>query len=372
MKKRSFLMVVLALIFAMSMILTACGDKDKSGTGGGDTVTESKPITLKVNNFMPQEVPPALGTAEACVKLEELSGGNITTEEYYNGTLLGFDDSWQGTSEGAVDVAMVAIAVIDQNTILNHVFANPIAGLNTDQVKTTQMFNELIDKEPSLNAELETKGLHWLSLQAMANLNLHLSSKVVKTMSDVKGINIEGLGAVSSQYWQSIGASTTTVDPGEYFTSCQKGIIDGMFTHWACVNNYGLNDVLHTHTVFGDFTEEYPSGSGISTGCMGYAVNLDTWNSLSKEQQDWLTEAFRFGALRSAEMDTESNQVGYQKALENGDTIINITGDDLKPWNDAMTKVVDAWIAECDKAGETNAKAVQATLDKLVEEYKTK
>ncbi|MDR0853502.1 MAG: TRAP transporter substrate-binding protein DctP [Clostridiales Family XIII bacterium] len=375
MNKKRVLIIGLILILTVSMAFAGCGSSDSGSDGDSNTDGDKaagETITLKVNNFMPQEVPPSLGTAKAGEVLAELSGGTIKTEEYYNGTLLGFNDSWQGTGDGGVDIAIMAIATIDQNTVLNNVFSTPVAGLNTDQVKTTQMFNELIDKEPTLNEELETKNLHWLSLQAMPNLNIHVTKDAPKTIADVKGKKIEGLGAVSSKYWEKLGATTVSLDPGDYFTSCKNGVVDGMFAHWACVNDYGLNDVLHAHTTFGEYTDEYPSGNGISTGCMGYAMNLDKWNSLSAEQQGWVTEAFRQGALYSAELDTTSAQEGYSKAVANGDEIVNIKGDDLAPWIDAMQGVVDEWIVASEGAGFTTATQIRGTLLDLVEEYKTK
>jgi len=375
--------LALTVVFAFALTLAGCGGGDTASSSGSsgsaaagasDEATEptGEVITIKVNNFMPQETPPALGTAAACEKLEELSGGTMVAEQYYNGTLLGFGDSWQGTGEGAVDVAIMAIATIDQNTLLNHVFCNPMTDLNTDQVKTTEMFNMLIDAEPSLNDELATQNLRWLSLQTMPNLNLHMASKVVESPTDVKGMKIEGLGATSSKYWEALGATTVSLDPGDYYISCERGTVDGMFAHWACVNDYKLNEVLHSHTTFGEFTDEYPSGTGISTGCMGYAVNLDTWNSLTEEQQGWLEEAFRYGAMYSADLDTGSAQEGYNKAVENGDTIINIAGDDLEPWLAAMETVVNEWLAECEAAGLDTAPQINETLKGLVEEYKTK
>jgi TRAP-type C4-dicarboxylate transport system substrate-binding protein len=206
----------------------------------------------------------------------------------------------------------------------------------------------------------------------MPNYGIHLSKGVLKTPDDIKGKKIEGLGAISSEYWERLGANTVSLDAGDYYTSVNSGVVDGMLTHWACVNNYGLNDVLHGHTIFGEYTDEYPSGSGISTGSMGYAMNLDTWKKLTEEQQGWVLEAFRYGAALSAEMDTTSAQEGYEKAKANGDEIVTISGDALKPWADAMQPVVDDWIAECEAAGiGEDATRVYNTLLQLVEQYKT-
>jgi TRAP-type C4-dicarboxylate transport system substrate-binding protein len=356
------------LLVIVSVLALICGMT--SFCYGGEST--AKPIVIKVNNFMPQQTPPALGTAAACEKLAELSGGTMTAEQYYNGTLLGFADSWQGTAEGAVDVAIMAIATIDSNTLLNNIFSNPVPNLNPSQVKTTEMYNNLVDLEPSLNEEMAGQNLRWLSLQAMPNLNIHLKKKVLASLADVKGIKVEGLGAISSKYWEKLGATTVSLDPGDYYLSCERGIVDGMFTHWACVNDFKLSEVLHGHTIFGEYTEEYPSGNGISTACMGYAVNLDAWNKLSTEQQGWLQEAFRYGAAFSADLDTASCQQGYKTAIANGDQIMNITGDALKPWHDAMQVLVDEWIANCDAKGITTSKQVHNTLMKLVDEYKDK
>jgi TRAP-type C4-dicarboxylate transport system substrate-binding protein len=377
--KKKVLLLGFILILSMGMLFSACGGSGGSG-GDADAQTETgdadanadaavDPIVIKVNSFMPQETPPSLGTAAAGEKLRELSGGTMTTEEYYNGTLLGFGDSWQGTAEGAVDVAIMAIATIDSNTILNNVFSTPVQNLSPDQVRTTEMFNALVDAEPSLNEEMAENNLRWLAMQAMPNYNIHLSNKVVPTPADIRGIKIEGLGVNTSKYMENMGATTVSLDASDYYISCERGVVDGMFAHWALLNNYKTSEVLHYHTVFGEYTPELPAGNGLSSGAMGYAVNLDTWNSLTAEQQGWLEEAFRYGSLYSAELDHESSQMGYQAAIDSGDEILNIKGDDLKPWIDAMQTVADEWIAKSEAAGLTTATQIRETLLTLTEEY---
>jgi TRAP-type C4-dicarboxylate transport system substrate-binding protein len=374
---RRSLLLALALTLALALALAGCGgggepaqgNEGDAGEGDAPAASTDEVVTIKVNNFMPQETPPAKGTAEAAKKLEELSGGKMKADVYYSGTLLGFADSWQGCGDGAVDVAIIGPAVTDSNTLLNNIFETPVPNLPANNVRTTDMFNELIDTEPSLNEELATSNVRWLSLQSLCNSSLHMSTKIIRTPADVKGQKVEGLGAVSSKYWENVGATTSTLDPGEYYISCERGTVDGMFTHWPCVNDYKLNEVLKYHTIFGEIDPEYPSGNGLSAGCMGYIVNLDTWNRLTEEQQGWLQEAFRYGAKFSAEMDISSAKAGYDTAIAEGHEVVSITGDDLKPWVDAMQAVVDDWIARCEDAGLSTAKQVHATLLSLAEKY---
>jgi TRAP-type C4-dicarboxylate transport system substrate-binding protein len=270
-----------------------------------------------------------------------------------------------------VDVALISIATIDSNTVLNNIFSTMIPDLPPSGLDTAAMFNKLVEEEPSLNAEMESSNLRWLSLHPMPNLNIHLAKKVLKKPEDIKGQKIEGLGAVSSKYLENIGATTVTLDSGDYYLSCERGVVDGMLTHWACVNDFKLNEVLHYHTIFGEMTEEYPSGNGLAADCMGWIVNLDTWNKLSEEQQGWIYEAFQFCATRSVELDAESALNGYKTCVEQGDTFENIKGDDLKPWYDAMQTPVDEWVKNCEKAGFDNAKEVREKLLSILEEYKS-
>lgn len=373
MKKKSILLIALILIMTASMILVGCGDSKDSDSNSDNATngdaTSDEVVTIKVNNFMPQETPPAQGTQAAVDKLQEISGGKMVAEVYYNGTLLGFMDSWQGTGDGAVDVAIIGPAVTDSNTILNNIFEMPTPFLPSNAVTTTDLFNELIDTEPALNEELSKANLRWLSMMALCDSSLHMGKGDIKTIADVKGIKIEGLGAVSSKYWEALGATTVSLDPGDYFTSCKNGVVDGMYTHWPCVNDYGLNDALHSHTIFGTIDPEYPNGHGISSGAMGYIVNLDKWNSLTEEQQGWLQEAFRYGSTFTSEADIASAKSGYDKAIENGDTITVIEDADLQPWYDAAQPVIDQWIADSEKAGFADASQVQNTLVSLTEKY---
>jgi TRAP-type C4-dicarboxylate transport system substrate-binding protein len=373
---------MLALLLALLLVAAACagcGSPSGAQEDGADAAASgdasdpgdaagSEAITLKVNNFIPENTPLANGTLEAARKMEELSGGTMKAEVFLNGTLLGFADTWQGTGEGAVDIGYVGPAVIDQNTVLNNIFSTPIPDLPGINLEATKAYNELIDTVPALNEELAKSNLRWLAVEALPGASLHTTKKLVKTPDACKGLTIEGMGAVSSNYWESLGCTTKSLDPGEYFVSLERGVIDAYYGQWASLNNYKTVELLPYHTIFGD-TSKSPAGSGLSTGVMGYVINLDTWNRLTEEQQGWLTEAFIAGGVLANTEDQAAIASGEKYAVDNGQEIFHVdTPELLKPWYDSMQAVVDTWVGACGEAG-YDGKGAREALLAILEKY---
>jgi len=374
MKKR-MVFLLLTVLLAAGMMFAGCGGNSapassggSSGSGDGTPAAEGPEIVLKVNNFIPESSPLAQGSLKAAEKLRELSGGTMDAEVYLNGTLLGFNDTWQGTGEGAVDIGYLGPAAIDANTVLNNIFSTPIPDLPGINLKASAAYNELIASQPSLNEELAKSNLRWLAVEALPGASLHTTKSLVKLPSESKGLVIEGMGAVSSKYWEALGCTTVTLDPGDYFVSLERGVINAYYGQWASLNNYKTVELLPYHTIFGD-TSESPAGSGLSTGVMGYVINLDTWNKLTEEQQGWLTQAFIEGGIFANTADLEDIKSGEKYAIDNGQEIYHVdTPELLQPWYDSMGTVVDAWYADAEAAG-YDGKAVREALLEILRKY---
>ncbi|MDR0851733.1 MAG: hypothetical protein LBN36_04505 [Clostridiales Family XIII bacterium] len=78
-------------------------------------------ITLKINSYAPEVSSYGLGTDSAVYALYELSGGTMSGDVYYNGTLLGSSDSVEGCADGAVDIAFVSAEALAEYASLSNI-----------------------------------------------------------------------------------------------------------------------------------------------------------------------------------------------------------------------------------------------------------
>jgi TRAP-type C4-dicarboxylate transport system substrate-binding protein len=137
------------------------------------------------------------------------------------------------------------------------------------------------------------------------------------------------------------------------------GTVDAQLTHWAVMNNYQVNEVVKSHTIFGGSD----IGSGLTMPAMGYMINKDTWDKLPEDLQQILKESFIAGAEFLINADDKSYQEGIDWAKSEGHEFIYIKGDDRKPWAEKMQPILDKWFKDCEAAGYDG----KAVYDKMCE-----
>jgi TRAP-type C4-dicarboxylate transport system substrate-binding protein len=141
------------------------------------------------------------------------------------------------------------------------------------------------------------------------------------------------------------------MDPGENYQALERNLIDGQVTHWALMVNFDTQAFLKHHTLFGIDDVNSESDGGLYAPLIGYAINLETWNSLPEDLQQILTESFDYAGDEMANMDIETIAKGKKFAADRGDSFTYVTGDALKPWYDWADKANAEWYAACEKLG---------------------
>lgn len=346
--KRIILLSILsAIVFALNYGVCLAYDK----------------VSLTFSSPFPKAIPLGAGIDAAEQHIEKQSGGKVQVEIYYDGNLLSFPDTYAGVAQGVADMGHVGPANIDSNTNLNRVFSTFLETTPPDGYKTSRVYQALIATEPSLNKEMEEDGLHWLSVMALPACNLHTTGRVVKTINDVKGLKLETLGS-AVDYWTSLGASATSLDPGDYYMSLDRGMVDGQYGHFASAQIFKTIELTKHHLIFGK------GDGGLSTGVMGYIINAKKWNSLSADTQKLLIEAFNLAAdVNIKEDEAPINAAKNTAQNDPNHTYTQITSaQELKPWIDAMKPVNEKWIMETEAKGYP-ARQVYQSLMNLLEKY---
>jgi len=351
MKKR-----LLAIMISLVMIvgaLAGCGNNSAPPPSGGET----QPIVLKVNNFAPAALPFGVGMDYAAEYIMRESGGEIVVEVYHDGTLLGFNDTYQGVRQGVADIGIVGPAATDSVVMLNSVFTTMQKYLPSNTHNVTAACYELITTVPEIQAEMESVGVRWLGCYALFGSSIHARGIQPLTPSDMKGVGIEALGGVSG-YFAQMGANALSLDPADYYLSMERGVIQAMAVHWPGLDGYKIIELVDNHIMFGE------DGGGIFFGMMGYIINADTWNGLSTEHQRIVWDGFKAGSALTIDLDGPSAERAINYAIENGHEFVYLTTDaELAPWFEHIDQFNAEWVERVSAAGFP----AQSTLEKLQE-----
>jgi TRAP-type C4-dicarboxylate transport system substrate-binding protein len=104
--------------------------------------------------------------------------------------------------------------------------------------------------------------------------------KEISTLEDIKGLKIASTGGSNSAFIDSLGATTIPIDFVDYFTSMERGTVDGYNIGIPGVQDFSLTPVTKAM-----LDEPFSSCGGMMI------MNLDKWNSLTEKQRAVLTQA---------------------------------------------------------------------------------
>ena len=185
-------------------------------------------------------------------------------------------------------------------------------------------------------------------------------NREISSLADMQGLRVRASGRSTAEFLDAIGATGVTLAFGEVPQALQQGVVECAITGSTSGYASGWADVA---------THLYP----IPAGGWDYvitAMNLDTWNQLSAEQQDALMTAVaeEFEAAVWAGIGEETQQgincltgTGTCTLGETYDmTLVEVSDADLETARSLLTtELLPAWASRVD------AETVQAWNDTI-------
>ncbi len=149
----------------------------------------------------------------------------------------------------------------------------------TNGVAAARAFHEMYNTNADYKAEFEAIGVHILMFQPPGATSIG-SREEIATLADLQGKNIRCIGYICDAL-KGVGANPVAIASTEIYEAMDRHTIDG----WSA---YPFMDMLATQ-----FQEVTPfvTDLGIGTYIQGFSpINMDTWESLSAEDQEILTD----------------------------------------------------------------------------------
>jgi TRAP-type C4-dicarboxylate transport system substrate-binding protein len=143
--------------------------------------------------------------------------------------------------------------------------------------------------------------------------------KVISSLDALKGLKIASVGASNKAFIDSLGATTIPIDFTDYFTSMERGTVDGYNVGIPGILDFGLTPV--TKAIL---NEPFSSCGGMML------MNMDKWNSLSQAQQAVITKAMINTEIDGAAMFTKTVQDVIAQITSQGVQEIKLPPDQEK------------------------------------------
>jgi TRAP-type transport system periplasmic protein len=274
-KKIHLLLVFLVLASVIIYLsLSSCGNQKKT-------------LELSMVNFV-SDVPPGANWPHLFMNnVEKMSNGTMKIR-FLGPESIPSSDAPAAVKRGTVDIASALAAYCDAIVPGSSSIAR--AEYSPMELRNGPAFKYYQEKFAS-------QGIYYLgaSVSSLPQVQgVFYMRKDIKTLKDLEGLKIASMGGSNRMFIEKLKAVCVPIDFPDYFTSMERGTVDGYNIGIPGIQDFSLTPVTKAML-------DEPIGS-----CAGMIImNMDKYKSLTREQQDILNRAMIQAEIDGATMFTE-------------------------------------------------------------------
>ncbi|GAA1742801.1 TRAP-type C4-dicarboxylate transport system, substrate-binding protein [Dietzia kunjamensis subsp. schimae] len=269
----------LALTMIGSLVATGC-------TGGhritGDSIETMEPITLRYGDYT--TVSSAGPFRDFAAQVEEETGGKITFDEYWGGTLVKGADMAQGVRGGIVDMGMFTPSYYPSEFPMTD-WTSQMASVVEPEYPLGMMQafaggSEFALTNPLIEKQFSDQDIKLLFTWTPST-NYHLVCKEpVNSLEEARGKRVRSGGAFNYGEIEALGMVPVTLPTGEIYEGLQRGVIDCSLANGKIMIALGLWEVAkhYVDIPFSSYTQ--------------YVImNKNVWDKLPEDARQVIDEA---------------------------------------------------------------------------------
>ena len=297
-------------------------------------------VTLRLHQFLPAQanVPKQILDVWAD-NIERDSDGRIKVERYASMALGGRPPELMDQAiYGVADVIWTVVGYTPGRFPSTEVFELPF--MVTDARAASSAFWQMFEKDMK---DTEFKDVKILATWVHGPGVIH-SKTPVATPADMGGLKMRGGSRLANVRLDKLGATPVGMPVPAIPEALSKGVVDGTTIPWEVTGALKVPELVGNHTEF--------EGNALYTLGFVLAMNKDRFDNLDPELQKVLEDnsGLEFSILAGGTM-ADADGPSRQAAVDAGNNIITVSGDDRKVWEDAAQPVYADWIADMTDKG---------------------
>jgi TRAP-type C4-dicarboxylate transport system substrate-binding protein len=300
-----------------------------------------KPIELKCADWNPPISAVAKIHQRWADMIEQKSGGRLKIKLYFSESLAKSTEVLKATQTGVADLTYYVVGTDRHITPLSMVTRLPFLGMPSMSVATS-IWMELYNKFPEI--QKEWRGVRIVSPASLPADFMHFTKKDIRVPSDIKGLRVICRGEWPTVL-KNLGAGPVEMPIGEWYMSLERGVADGIITHFPVTYTTKILELLKHHTMLSEGT--------VSIAMSLFLMNLDVWNKLPRDLQKIVEEA---GVWQREEI-IKSDEGEQERIINQAKTTMGHTFSYLKPEEDQLwiklggIPIYEKWIADNEANG---------------------
>lgn len=307
------------------------------GFGGA---AQAQEVTLSLHQFLPAQANvPKLILDVWADNVEAASDGRIKIDRFPSMQLGGSPPELiDQATDGVADIVWTVVGYTPGRFPSTEVFELPF--MMTDARAMSSAYWQMFEKHMK---DTEFKDVHILGTWVHGPGMIHVS-RAVKTPADMQGLKIRGGSRTINSLLDKMGATPVGMPVPAIPESLSKGVIDGTTIPWEVTAALKIPELVGNHTEF--------EGNALYTLTFVLAMNKDRYESLPADLQQVIDDnsGLEFSIFAGGTM-AQADGPARQAALDNGNTIITVSGDDLAAWQAASQPIYAEWVADMDSKG---------------------
>ncbi len=282
-------------------------------------------------------------------EIEKRTNGELTFKWFHGGTLVKAPQTVDGLKSGLVDlVVTTGIFTQESQFPATHVMTLPFQFDST--VEANHVFQKLYNTVPEVQKEFEGLVPLGFHVSDFFNLHIHKDVKPVKSLADLKGLEIGGFSKSAVTYSEMLGATPRNLPLSDIYVTFQRKAIDGVWFPTAPMIKWKMTDFASNHSMV--------SGPFIM---IPMTMSQQTWDKLTPEQQKiFRSMENELTNFTGAIVDNRRNST-LKKVKDRGDNIITFDSAAKAEWVAATKPAYDKWLKTMADKGIDG----QAILDKV-------
>lgn len=293
----------LALTLAMSVsMLAGCGSKEAAS---GSAAASGDKITMKIATTGNESHQSTIAANAFSEKLSELSGGQIEATVYPNSSLGNEREATEGVKMGSLEMTIVTSdgAV---PSFVPETQALSIPYLFETKEEAYYVLDNFMQEE--LSPKFEAQGMKHLAFCELGFRHFTNNVKPIAKASDMAGLSIR---VQEAPIWFALADClnfiATPIAFNELYTALSQGTVDGEENPIASISSSAFDEV-----------QKYMCMDGHTYAAESMLMNLNFYNSLTEEQQDWVDEAAAYARDYQREAVSKMEEEMLAKIEANG------------------------------------------------------
>ena len=325
------------------------------GFGGGAATAQE--VTLTMHQFLPPQANvPKLILDVWADNVEAASEGRIKIDRFPSMQLGGRPPELMDQAiDGVADIVWTVVGYTPGRFPRTEVFELPFMMTNARTASRAywEMFETHMRDDDFKDVEILGTWVHGPGI-------IHANTEV-RTPDDMQGLKVRGGSRLVNSLLEKVGAEPVGMPVPAVPEGLSKGVIDGTTIPWEVTTALKIPELVGYHT-------EFP-GNALYVLTFVLAMNKDKYDSLPADLQKVIDDnsGLEFSVFAGGVME-DNDAPARAIAAERGNTIVALSEDEAKAWQDVAAPIYEEWVAEMSEKG-IDGQALIDEARNLIDQY---